>query len=226
MVQCRDRYNQHAKPQLKKGEWAREEIESLVSQHRAGEGSWALMAKVMGTGRSDNDVKNKFNAMFRKQRFSDAERTGAPAALVAYILELRAARSEAPNAAEAPRRRQQRAASVDSDNNSAGEAATPPAAPPPPLNRPRRQTRTPRQYGMEQEPEADPLSAGAVELMPAWQSAATPECELVQFLLADQNTPDDFNCGLDLDVFFGNNDFSDFILPGIDCWELDGPMPL
>ena len=224
MVQCRDRYNHHAKPQLNKGDWAREEFESLVAQHRAGERSWALMAKVMGTGRSDNQLKNKFNAMSRKQRFSDAERTGAPAALVAYVLELRAAEGEAPTAP--PRRRQQRAASVDSDNNSAGEAATPPPAPLPPLNRPRRQTRTPRQYGMEQEPEADPLSAGAVELMPAWQSAATPESELVQFLLADQNTLDDFNCGLDLDVFFGNNDFSDLILPGIDCWELDGPMPL
>ena len=81
------------------GAWSREECESLVAQHRAGERSWALIAKVMGTGRTENDVMNKFNVTCRTQRFSDEERTGAPAALVAYILELRAAGGEAPNAA-------------------------------------------------------------------------------------------------------------------------------
>ena len=85
--QCRDRYRQH----VNKGAWSREEYESLVAQRRAGERCWTLIAKVMGTGRSEHDVKNKFNAMRRKQRFSDDERTGAAAPLLTYVLELRAA---------------------------------------------------------------------------------------------------------------------------------------
>jgi hypothetical protein len=121
-IQCRDRYNQHAKPELKKGKWTSDEYESLVVQHCAGEGSWARVAKVMGTGRSDNDLKNKFNAMSRKQHYSDEELTGAPSVLVQYIKELHAVEENAPTAALAQQQcHRQRARSEDSDSGSTPE---------------------------------------------------------------------------------------------------------
>jgi Myb-like DNA-binding domain len=96
--QCRDRYLNHLRIGIKKGKWTEEEECLLMELHEvfgaryvrgnesrcdsaassphgltdAGDAvyfncSWASMAKLFGT-RTDNDIKNKWYSMVRKQR--------------------------------------------------------------------------------------------------------------------------------------------------------------
>jgi hypothetical protein len=108
------------------------------------------MAKLMGTGRCDNDLKNKFNAMKRKKKISEEDLRGPAAEFIAVVMEVRAAEAEAPAAASALQsRRQQRAASEDNDN---GSASTPEAPQPPRVDRPRRGPKPLRRLVDEQAP--------------------------------------------------------------------------
>ena len=112
------------------------------------------MAKLMDTGRCDNDLKNKFNAMKRKKKISADDLSGPAAELIAFVTEFKAAEAEAPAASSAlPPRRQQRAASADSDNGSAS-AATPEAAQQPREGRLRSSVKPPSRFGQEQAPAA------------------------------------------------------------------------
>lgn len=105
------------------------------------------MAKEMGTNRSGNDLKNKFNAMERRvqgmeqrnKSFSADELEGPAAALIAYITELNAAERAggSPSQQLLRRRRQPHTASEDSDSGCNSEEFTP--TPPPRALRPRRQ---------------------------------------------------------------------------------------
>ena len=131
----------------------RSEFDSLVAEHKLHFAfstmvPWAAMAKSMGTNRSGNDLKNKLNAMKRRQKnmlernksFSAKELAGPAAALIAYVTELNAAEGPANSEAQQPRRqcRRTRAVSEDSDSGYNSDVSAPPP-PPPRAQRPRRQ---------------------------------------------------------------------------------------
>jgi hypothetical protein len=141
-----------------------EEYTFMAAQRREGEGSWTRIAEAMGTNRSDNDLKNKYYSMTRKQ-FSEEELRGEAAVLIAYIKEVQAAEASAPGAASARQARsRQRAASVDSRNGSAGES--PSSSPQQPrVDRPRRPPKPLRPFAGEQAAVVGEVSAGA-EAMP------------------------------------------------------------
>ena len=132
MEQCRDRWNEHLNPQLNKGDWVRAEYDSLVAEHKVQVASgmkvsWAVMSKLMGTNRSGNDLKNKFNAMTRRyesmvkrnKSFSADELAGPAAALIAYVTERAAAGGATEPESQQPRRQRRhvRAVSEDSDSD-------------------------------------------------------------------------------------------------------------
>jgi hypothetical protein len=120
------------------------------------------MAKLMDTGRCDNDLKNKFNAMKRKKIITEKDLSGPAAELIAFVQEVNAAEAEAPAeaSAELPRRRQ-RAASEDSDNGSASEAEAPQQP-----DRPRRQRKAPLRLTDEQAPPAATCAPPVLDLFP------------------------------------------------------------
>ena len=153
MEQCRDRWNEHLNPQLNKGDWVRAEYDSLVAEHKVQVASgmkvsWAVMSKLMGTNRSGNDLKNKFNAMTRRyesmvkrnKSFSADELAGPAAALIAYVTERAAAGGATEPESQQPRRQRRhvRAVSEDSDSGYNSDRSAPPP-PPPRAQRPRRQ---------------------------------------------------------------------------------------
>ena len=89
----------------------------------------------MGTNRSGNDLKNKFNAMERRvasmkkrnKSFSADELAGPAAALIAYVTELNATGRSSDSQPQQPQRqrRQPRAVSEDSDSDYNSEESAP-----------------------------------------------------------------------------------------------------
>lgn len=63
--QCRERYLNHLKPRLRFGEWTDEEDALLCTLYQSMGSKWAVMAKVM-TGRTDNNIKNRFHHIRRR----------------------------------------------------------------------------------------------------------------------------------------------------------------
>ncbi|EFJ42872.1 transcription factor Myb7, partial [Volvox carteri f. nagariensis] len=55
--QCRERYNHHLRPDIKKDAWTEEEEALLVSAHLKFGNRWSDIAKVI-KGRTENAVKN------------------------------------------------------------------------------------------------------------------------------------------------------------------------
>jgi Myb-like DNA-binding domain len=65
--QCRERWDNHLDPALKKSLWTDEEDESLILLHRGLGNKWTKIAKELH-GRSENDVKNHWHSLaFRKK---------------------------------------------------------------------------------------------------------------------------------------------------------------
>ena len=78
--QCRDRWLNHLKPDIRRGEWTTEEERILVEGHRMLGTRWAALAKLL-PGRPENAIKNHWHATLRCKW---AQRGGRISELQAY----------------------------------------------------------------------------------------------------------------------------------------------
>ncbi|KAK7387223.1 hypothetical protein VNO78_27830 [Psophocarpus tetragonolobus] len=65
--QCRERWHNHLRPDIKKDSWSEEEERILVETHAMIGNRWAEIAKRI-TGRTENAIKNHWNATKRRQK--------------------------------------------------------------------------------------------------------------------------------------------------------------
>ncbi|PNH12315.1 Transcription factor MYB98 [Tetrabaena socialis] len=70
--QCRERFNHHLRPDIKKDAWTEEEEELLVAAHLRFGNRWSDIARHI-QGRTENSVKNHWNATLRRK---DGDRCG------------------------------------------------------------------------------------------------------------------------------------------------------
>ncbi|KAE9467402.1 hypothetical protein C3L33_00689, partial [Rhododendron williamsianum] len=64
--QCRERWHNHLRPDIKKDIWSEEEDRILIHAHAEIGNKWAEIAKRL-TGRTENSIKNHWNATKRRQ---------------------------------------------------------------------------------------------------------------------------------------------------------------
>jgi Myb-like DNA-binding domain len=63
--QCRERWLNNLRPDIRKGGWSREEDDLIIREQAYRGNQWSAIARML-PGRSDNAVKNRYNATLRK----------------------------------------------------------------------------------------------------------------------------------------------------------------
>ena len=86
--QCRERWNNHLAPDIKRGSWSPEEEEILIRAHREVGNRWSDIARHL-QGRTENAVKNHWNATKRRK-------DGNSTPLRDYILDYTSRQESAP----------------------------------------------------------------------------------------------------------------------------------
>ena len=64
--QCRERWRNHLRPQLFKGEWTPEEDQEIWDRVQEMGTKWAKISEQYMPSRTDNDIKNRWNSIIRK----------------------------------------------------------------------------------------------------------------------------------------------------------------
>ncbi|XP_073059548.1 transcription factor MYB119 [Primulina eburnea] len=82
--QCRERWHNHLKPNIKKDRWSDEEDRILIEAHRQVGNRWAEIARSL-PGRSENTIKNHWNATKRRQLSSSRKNNNSISPLQDYI---------------------------------------------------------------------------------------------------------------------------------------------
>ena len=64
--QCRERWRNHLRPQLHKGEWSVDEDTEIWTRVQEMGTKWAQISELYMPNRTDNDIKNRWNSIIRK----------------------------------------------------------------------------------------------------------------------------------------------------------------
>jgi len=78
--QCRERWFNHLAPEVKKGDWSKEEDQLIVAAVREHGTKWSLIQKLL-VGRSDNSIKNRYYSAIRKAQRLEKRSVAGPASL-------------------------------------------------------------------------------------------------------------------------------------------------
>ena len=64
--QCRERWRNHLRPELNKGDWTQDEDVTIWSRVQQLGTKWAQISELYMPLRTDNDIKNRWDSILRK----------------------------------------------------------------------------------------------------------------------------------------------------------------